>query len=445
MEFLVTMTTRVPNGTSDEAVDDMRAREATRSHQLAAAGHLLRLWRPPLQPGEWRSVGLFSATDGDALEAVLASMPLRVWRTDEVTPLSSHPNDPWPTGSGRPAEASTEFFTTFTVAIPPGTPRRVVDDTYAREAQRAHALAEQGHLLRLWMLPDDRRLGLWRARDRQQMDDVFASLPVAAWMTVDTIPLTRHPSDPGVLHVVAAQEETSGDNGRKVVIVTGGSQGIGAGIVAAYRQLGWAVVAVARTMASSDDPYVLTIEGDISLPATAARLVEEARAHFGHIDTLINNAGLYISKSFTDYTAEDYATVVGVNLTGFFSLTQLVIGEMLGRRRGHVVNITASVAEYPESATPSVLAALTKGGVAAATRSLAIEYASRGIRVNAVSPGTVQTPIHPPESYDSLAASIPLGRVAQISDVVGAIMFLESSPFVTGEVIHVDGGRSAGR
>jgi NAD(P)-dependent dehydrogenase (short-subunit alcohol dehydrogenase family)/muconolactone delta-isomerase len=319
-----------------------------------------------------------------------------------------------------------------------------VDDTYAREAQRAHALAEQGHLLRLWMLPDDRRLGLWSARDRQEMDRVFASLPVAAWMTVETVPLTRHPSDPGVLHAVPADSATSGDNGRKVAIVTGGSQGIGAGIVAAYRQLGWSVVAVARTIASSDDPDLLTVEGDISLPATAVRLVEEVRDRFGHIDTLVNNAGAYISKPFTEYTTEDYAAVVGVNLTGFFALTQLVIGDMLGRP-GHVVNITASVAEYPESATPSVLAALTKGGLAAATRSLAIEYASRGIRVNAVSPGAVQTPLHPPESYDSIAASIPLGRVAQVSDVVGAIMFLESSPFITGEIIHVDGGRSAGR
>ena len=184
-------------------------------------------------------------------------------------------------------------------------------------------------------------------------------------------------------------------NDRRVAIITGGSQGIGAGLVAGYRGRGWAVVANARTIEPSADPDVLTVEGDIAKPATADRIVEGALERFGRIDTLVNNAGVFVSKPFTDYTAEDYALVTGVNLTGFFWLTQRVIAEMVRRYGGHVVNISATLAEVANSSAPSVLAALTKGGLAAATRSLAVEYASRGIRVNAVSPGIIQTPVHP--------------------------------------------------
>ena len=161
---------------------------------------LLRLWRPPLQPGEWRTLGLFAAADGDRLEEVLASMPLRVWRTDEVTPLSPHPNDPPPTpGAGQKAA---EFLVTFTLAVPPGTPGQTVHDTKAREAQAAHDLAGQGHLLRLWTLPDGRALGLYQARDAAQMEAILASLPLAPWMTVDTTPLSPHPSDPAIIHLI---------------------------------------------------------------------------------------------------------------------------------------------------------------------------------------------------------------------------------------------------
>jgi muconolactone delta-isomerase len=196
VEYLVTMTTRVPDGTSEDAVDDIRTREAACSRELASRGHLLRLWRPPLKPGEWRSLGLFAAADDDELERVLASMPLRVWRTDEVTPLSLHPNDPaLEAGSG-----ATEFLTTFTVSIPEGTPVRTVEDTEAREAERAQQLAEQGHLLRLWALSGDgRALGLWRARDMAEMQAMLTSLPLDAWMNVQTTPLTRHPSDPATV------------------------------------------------------------------------------------------------------------------------------------------------------------------------------------------------------------------------------------------------------
>jgi NAD(P)-dependent dehydrogenase (short-subunit alcohol dehydrogenase family) len=235
-------------------------------------------------------------------------------------------------------------------------------------------------------------------------------------------------------------------NEQKVAIVTGGSQGIGAGIVAGYRDRGWAVVATARTIKPAGDPAVLTVAGDISEPATADRIMTGALARFGRVDTLVNNAGVFLSKPFTDYTAEDYALVVGVNLTGFFWLTQRAVAQMLEQGGGHVVNISATIAEVADSHAPAALAALTKGGLAAVTRSLAIEYAARGIRVNAVSPGVIQTSMHPPESYQSGEGEQlpPIGHVGQVSDVVGGVLFLESSPYITGEIVHVDGGKVAG-
>ncbi len=233
---------------------------------------------------------------------------------------------------------------------------------------------------------------------------------------------------------------------RKVAIVTGGSQGIGAGIVDGYRRRDWSVVATSRTIAPSTDPGVLTVAGDISDPATADRIVTRALKRFGRIDTLVNNAGVYVSKPFTDYTADDFAKVIGVNLTGFFRLTQLTIAEMLARGSGHVVTLTTTLVDVADSSAPSVLTSLTKGGLAAATKSLAVEYASRGIRVNAVSPGIIQTPENPPQSYDALGRQLPpVGHVGQVSDIVDAVLFLESSPYITGETLHVDGGRIAGR
>ena len=231
----------------------------------------------------------------------------------------------------------------------------------------------------------------------------------------------------------------------KVAVITGGSQGIGAGLVAGYREQGWAVVANARTIKPSEHPDLLTVVGDIADPATADRIVEAALDRFGRIDTLVNNAGVFLSKPFTQYTAEDYARLVGVNLTGFFWLTQRVIADMVRRYGGHVVNISASLAEVANADAPAALAALTKGGLAAATRSLAVEYASRGVRVNAVSPGIIQTPVYPAESYDGLGSQLPpLGRPGQVSDVVDGVLFLESSPYITGEILHVDGGQTAG-
>jgi muconolactone delta-isomerase len=201
MEFLVTMTTHVPNGTAEETVQEVRTREAGRSGELAAERHLLRLWRPPLRPGEWRSLGLFAAEDGVELEKVLSSMPLRVWRTDEVMPLSRHANDPGAAGANphRQRAEAVEFLTMFTVTVPSGTPAQSVEDTEAREAARAKELAEQGHLERLWVLPGQgRALGLWRARDAAEMEAIVNLLPLDSWMTTQITPLTPHPSDPVV-------------------------------------------------------------------------------------------------------------------------------------------------------------------------------------------------------------------------------------------------------
>jgi NAD(P)-dependent dehydrogenase (short-subunit alcohol dehydrogenase family) len=231
---------------------------------------------------------------------------------------------------------------------------------------------------------------------------------------------------------------------QKVVIITGGSQGIGAGVVAGYRREGWAVVANALSIEVSEDPGVLVVKGDVSEPKTAERIVSEAVDRFGRIDTLVNNAGIYIAKPFLEYSREEYDAIVGVNLTGFFLLTQRCVVEMLKRGAGHIVNVTTTLVDYAMSDEPSVLVSLTKGGVAAATRSLAIEFASRGIRVNAVSPGVIQTPMHDPESYVAEATRHPLGRVGNVSDIVDGILFLEFSPFITGETIHIDGGRIAG-
>jgi NAD(P)-dependent dehydrogenase (short-subunit alcohol dehydrogenase family) len=229
-----------------------------------------------------------------------------------------------------------------------------------------------------------------------------------------------------------------------VAVVTGASQGIGAAVVAGYRKLGYAVVANSRSITPSDDPLVLAVAGDIADPAVGARVVEQALSTFGRIDTLVNNAGVFIAKPFTDYTAEDFALITGVNLRGFFDVTQRAIAAMLTRGTGHVVNITTSLVDHPNSNVPSALASLTKGGLNAVTTSLAVEYAARGIRVNAVSPGIIRTPMHAPETHEALAGLHPVGRIGEPADIVDAILYLETATFVTGEILHVDGGQSAG-
>ncbi|HEY0505881.1 MAG TPA: SDR family oxidoreductase [Lysobacter sp.] len=230
----------------------------------------------------------------------------------------------------------------------------------------------------------------------------------------------------------------------KVAIVTGASQGIGAGLVQAFRDRGYRVVANSRSIKASNDPDVLAIAGDIADRKVAERIVGEGLAKFGRIDTLVNNAGIFTAKPFTQFTPEDYANNLATNVGGFFHITQAAIAEMEKQGSGHVVSVTTSLADHAIDGVPSVLASLTKGGLNAATRSLAIEYAKRGVRVNAVSPGVIRTPMHAPETHDWLAALHPVARMGDIADVVQAVLFLESAGFVTGEILHVDGGQSAG-
>jgi NAD(P)-dependent dehydrogenase (short-subunit alcohol dehydrogenase family) len=231
---------------------------------------------------------------------------------------------------------------------------------------------------------------------------------------------------------------------KKVVVITGASRGIGAALVEAYRARDFRVVAISRSIKPSQDVDILTVAGDVADRNTSVRAISEGMAKFGRIDSLINNAGIFISKPFTMYTQEDYAAILSVNVTGFFHITQLAIAAMETRGSGHVVQITSSIDETSDARVPAVLAALTKGGLNAATKSLAIEYARRGIRVNAVAPAATKTEMHPPETHKRLGESLPLGRMAEISDVVEAILYLESAGFVTGEILHVDGGQSAG-
>jgi NAD(P)-dependent dehydrogenase (short-subunit alcohol dehydrogenase family) len=231
---------------------------------------------------------------------------------------------------------------------------------------------------------------------------------------------------------------------QKVAVITGASRGMGAGFVAAYRKLGYAVVATSRTITDSDDSDVLTIQGDIADPTTADRVIGAGMERFGRVDTLINNAGIFIASPFTDYTRDQFDSVIGVNLKGFFRITQLAIAQMLELGGGHVVNITTALVDHANSNVPSVLASLTKGGLQSATKSLAIEYAGRGVRVNAVAPGVIKTSMHLEEHYHMLDGLHPVGRMGEVSDIVDAVIYLENAAFVTGAILHVDGGQSAG-
>ncbi len=233
-------------------------------------------------------------------------------------------------------------------------------------------------------------------------------------------------------------------NDGKVAIVTGASQGIGAGLTRAYRELGYAVIATALSIEPSEDSGIVTVGGDIADPETAQRVVGEAVERFGRIDTLINNAGIYIGKPFTEYTLEDLNALIAVNLAGFFHITTRAITHMLEHGRGHVVNVSTALVDDADSGRPAALSVLTKGGLVAVTKSLAIEYASRGVRVNAVSLGVIKTPVHDDSSYAGMGALHPIGRVGEIDDVVGGVLYLESASFVTGEILHIDGGQSAG-
>jgi NAD(P)-dependent dehydrogenase (short-subunit alcohol dehydrogenase family) len=231
---------------------------------------------------------------------------------------------------------------------------------------------------------------------------------------------------------------------QRVAVVTGASQGIGAGIVQAFRDRNCRVVATSRSIKPVDDPDVVTVQGDVGARDTAERVFNTAFERFGRIDTLVNNAGMFMAKPFTLYSQDDYALYVSTNVTGFFHMTQRAL-ELMGKQgRGHIVTITTSLVDQPMSSVPAALASLTKGALSAATKALAIEYAKTGIRVNAVSPGIIKTPMHPPEAHQALAALHPVGRMGDVSDIVDAVLYLDGAGFVTGEVLHVDGGQAAG-
>ncbi|WP_457585122.1 SDR family NAD(P)-dependent oxidoreductase [Ensifer canadensis] len=232
---------------------------------------------------------------------------------------------------------------------------------------------------------------------------------------------------------------------QKVVIITGASQGIGAALVRAYRDRNFRVIASSRSITATSDRDILAVPGDISRPETAERIVREGLEHFGRIDSLVNNAGVFLAKPFIEMTQEDYDHNLGVNVAGFFHITQRAAAEMLKQGSGHIVSITTSLVNQPIVGLPSALASLTKGGLNAVTQSLAMEFSKSGVRVNAVSPGVIKTPMHAPETHAALSALHPVGRMGEIRDIVDAVLYLENASFVTGEILHVDGGQNAGR
>jgi NAD(P)-dependent dehydrogenase (short-subunit alcohol dehydrogenase family) len=232
---------------------------------------------------------------------------------------------------------------------------------------------------------------------------------------------------------------------RKVAVITGASQGIGAGLVRGFLDRGWRVVANSRSIQPANSADMLAIAGDIASPAVADRVIGGAVEAFGRVDTLVNNAGIFIAKPFTEYTEADFAAKISVNLAGFFYVSQRAVRQMLTQGGGHIVNLTTTLVGHPTKGVPSALASLTKGGLDAVTRSLAIEYADKGIRVNAVAPGVIKTPMHAPETHASLARLHPMGRMGEVEEIVEAVLYLEAATFVTGETLHVDGGAHAGR
>jgi NAD(P)-dependent dehydrogenase (short-subunit alcohol dehydrogenase family) len=231
---------------------------------------------------------------------------------------------------------------------------------------------------------------------------------------------------------------------RRVTVITGASQGIGAGLLQAFRGQNCRVVATSRSIGPVADSDVVTVQGDIGARDTAEKVFKTALERFGRVDTLVNNAGMFMAKPFTAYSQDDYAIYLSTNVTGFFHMTQLALELMSKQRHGHIVTITTSLVDQPMSSVPAALASLTKGALSAATKALAIEYAKTGIRVNAVSPGIIKTPMHPPQAHQALAALHPMGRMGDVTDIVDAVLYLDGAGFVTGEVLHVDGGQAAG-
>jgi NAD(P)-dependent dehydrogenase (short-subunit alcohol dehydrogenase family) len=235
----------------------------------------------------------------------------------------------------------------------------------------------------------------------------------------------------------------------KVAIVTGASSGIGLDITRTLLARGYAVVATSRTASRrgtlTPSTKLAIVDGDVGHAETAARVVEQAMARFDRIDLLVNNAGIFMAKPFTEHTAADYEALVSTNLAGFVHMTQAVLRKMVPQRRGHIVNISTSLVAQPIAGAPSALAILTKGGIEAASKSLAIEYVGQAIRVNTVAAGIIDTPMHAPQSHEALRSLSPSHRIGTVEDVTAAVLYLESAAFVTGEVVHVDGGAHAGK
>jgi NAD(P)-dependent dehydrogenase (short-subunit alcohol dehydrogenase family) len=235
----------------------------------------------------------------------------------------------------------------------------------------------------------------------------------------------------------------------KVAIVTGASSGIGLELAKKLLATGYRVVANSRNITSAgsltgtDD--LKLVDGDIGTPKSAEQVVGTAIQEFGRVDLLVNNAGIFIPKPFTDYTSDDFRRASDTNLSGFFYVSQLAVAQMRLQNSGHVVNITASVASQPFAILPASLASLTKGGLESVIRALAIEFAAEGIRFNAIAPGVVNTPMHLAETHDFLKRLSPMNRLAEVEEVTDLLLFLESAHFVSGEVIHLDGGAHAGK
>jgi NAD(P)-dependent dehydrogenase (short-subunit alcohol dehydrogenase family) len=237
---------------------------------------------------------------------------------------------------------------------------------------------------------------------------------------------------------------------RKTAIVTGASQGIGAGVVRAFVERGFNVVANSRTVTRSAEvaasDRVALVDGHIGEPATAARVVEAALSRFGSVDALVNNAGIFFTKPFTDYTAEDFRSLVATNLEGFLYVTQLAVKQMLTQGAGgSVVTVTAALARNPIRGVPAAVPMITKGGLETVTRHLAMEYAKDGIRVNAVAPGVVDTPMHRGTPKEAMEGLSPMGRPSTVQDIADAVLYLTDAATVTGQTIYVDGGAHFGR
>lgn len=236
---------------------------------------------------------------------------------------------------------------------------------------------------------------------------------------------------------------------KQTILITGASSGIGLGLAKGFLAEGFRVVANSRhvtsagTLIPAED--LLLVDGDIGDPSTARNLVESAVRRFGRLDVLVNNAGIFVPKSFTDYTPEDFGRVVSTNLAGFFYVSQHAARHMLARGSGHIINITTTLAEQPVAGVHAALTSITKGGLNAVTRGLAIEYATQGIRVNAIAPGIIDTPMHTAESHEFLKQLHPISRLGEVREIVDAALFLVRAPFITGEVLHVDGGAHAGK